>query len=207
MTLRELLHKKKKISFYITNDMGEEVLIDSENLPKKSIKKIRNKIESWFREATKMPDQLRLELYLSNNQAEWDATAVDNHNFDSNSDFTEDILDCLIDSDEPAEKFSINFSAEGVFSKSETCEVNDLYFCHFTEEDEEVEIELSDKQIKLLQNMIIKFVQDNPSESLDLAADYSYSLSVEDDTISFINEGCPEICQNLFEFIDLDAEI
>jgi len=187
--------------------MGQEVLIDSENIPEKSIQKIHEQIESWYREATQMPDQLHLELYLSNNQIEWDARAVDNHNFDSYSDFTVDLVDSLIDSDEPEERFSINFSAEGVFSESETCAVTDLYFCHFAEEDEEVEIELSDKQMKLLQSMIIEFVCENPCQSLDLAADNSYSINVDTGTVSFTQEGCPEISQDLLNFIDLDAEI
>jgi hypothetical protein len=83
----------------------------------------------------------------------------------------------------------------------ETCEITDLYFYRLSEENEESEIQLSSKQMKLLQSMIIGFVSDNPSQSLDLAADYTFSICVEGDTVSYIQKGCPEISQDLLDFI------
>ena len=75
------------------------------------------------------------------------------------------------------------------------------------QEEEEIEIDLSDSQLKLLQRMIIEFVRENPSQSLDLAADNSYSINVETGIVSFTQEGCPEMSQDLLEFIELDAKI
>jgi hypothetical protein len=207
MTLREHLYTQKKIIFDIKNDMGYEVLIDSHTLPGNSVQKVHDKIEAWYREATQMPDHLHLELEIYKGDIEWTAVGTDNHNWDNHTDFIDEVINSLKNSDEPEERFSINFSAEGVFSESETCIVTDLYFCHFTQEDEEVEIELSDKQMKLLQSMIIEFVRENPCQSLDLAADNSYSINVDTRTVSFTQEGCPEISQDLLDFIDLDAEI
>jgi hypothetical protein len=205
MILRDLLLFNKKISFEITNDMGYQVLIDSENIPDDLEEKIHEQIETWYREATQMPDRLYLELYLSEDQIEWNAIAADHHYWDDYSDFIDDILDSLTESDEPKESFSIQFSAEGIISGSETCKITDLYFYRLSEDNEESEIHLSSKQMKLLQSMIIEFVSDNPSQSLNLSADHTFSICVEADTVSYIQKGSPEISQDLLEFLSITS--
>ena len=48
MILRDLLLCNKKISFEITNDMGNEVLVDSENIPDNLVEIFHEQIESWL---------------------------------------------------------------------------------------------------------------------------------------------------------------
>jgi hypothetical protein len=186
--------------------MGYQVLIDSENIPDDLVEIFHEQIESWYREATEMPDRLNLELYLSEDRIEWDATAVDNHHFDSYKDFLDELKEALNDSDEPDENLSLQFYAEGTIGDIETCEISDFYLCKSTEDDEESEIVPSENQVEMVKKMIIEFVANKRSEVLDSLDDNSsYSISVEDGNVTFSQEGFPEMSRDVLNYLVLDS--